>query len=76
MPQPKTRVMQKANLSYTALQDCLKKLQELELVDKSPDSQKYATTQKGTLFLAKWMQLQEVLNPKEKLPIKTQKRHF
>ena len=65
--------MQKANLSYNALQRCLLQLQELDLVELCPGSLEYITTQKGRIFLEKWMQLQEFLKPEEKVSIKTQK---
>jgi predicted transcriptional regulator len=74
-PQAKTRLMQKANLSYNTLQDCLQQLQELGMVNIFPDSSEYMTTQKGSTFLQKWAQLQEFLMPKEKIQIKT-KRFF
>jgi predicted transcriptional regulator len=65
--------MQKANLSYSALQDCLRQLEQLDLVALRPDTLEYATTEKGVTFLVKWRQLQEFLTPEEKVSIRTQR---
>jgi predicted transcriptional regulator len=69
--------MHKANLSHGVLQDCLLQLQELsfiELFSASPDSTQYMTTERGRTFLGKWSQLQELLNPKERILITQQKK--
>jgi predicted transcriptional regulator len=69
--------MHKANLSHGTLQDCLLQLQELnfiELFSGSSDLTQYMTTEKGRSFLGKWSQLQELLNPKEQILIKQQKK--
>jgi predicted transcriptional regulator len=65
--------MQKANLSYSALQDCLQQLERLDLMKVHPDTLEYATTEKGVTFLVKWRQLQEFLTPEEKVSIRTQR---
>ena len=72
-PRAKTRLMQKANLSYYNLQDCLLQLQELDLIEFHPNTAEYATNEKGLNFLAKWSQLQELLTPKERVSIKAKK---
>lgn len=66
-PTIKTRLMQKANLSYIVLQGCLQQLQELELLELHSDSLEYMTTAKGKTFLNTWVQLQELLVPQEKI---------
>jgi predicted transcriptional regulator len=65
--------MQKANISYNTLQDCLQQLQELDLVELHPNTLEYVTTKKGITFLVKWMQLQEFLMPNEKVSIRAKK---
>jgi predicted transcriptional regulator len=72
-PLAKTRLMQKANLSYTTLQDCLQQLQELDIVRIHADTSEFVTTEKGILFLIKWRQLQEFLTPQERITMKTKK---
>jgi predicted transcriptional regulator len=72
-PQVKTRLMQKANLSYSSLQDCLQQLQNLNLVQLQNGTSGYVTTEKGITFLIKWKQLQEILNPHERVSIKARK---
>jgi len=67
LPRGKTWIMQKANLSYNVLQDCLQQLKELGMIVKQTESPKYATTQQGLTFLAKWMELQELLAPEEQV---------
>jgi predicted transcriptional regulator len=67
-PQIKTRIMQKANLSYVSLQDCLSHLQELGFIQPYGNT-KFLTTEKGAIFLGKWMQLQELLKPRERVSI-------
>ncbi|MCW4017512.1 MAG: winged helix-turn-helix domain-containing protein [Candidatus Bathyarchaeota archaeon] len=77
LPQTKSRIMHKANLSHGVLQDCLFQLQELsfiELFSDSPDLTQYMTTERGRVFLGKWSQLQELLTPKEQILIKQQKK--
>ena len=64
--------MQKANLSYNNLQDCLQQLQQLELIELHPDAS-YVTTMKGKTFIMKWNQLQEFLEPEEGISIKAKK---
>ena len=60
-PQTKTRVMYETNLSYTMLQDCLKKLQNQGLLEVHHSEVKYATTEKGLQFLQRWVELQQFL---------------
>ncbi len=72
-PLPKTRLMQKANLSYKNLQKCLGELESLGLVVLLPETTEYVITKKGIVFLAKWGQLQLFLTPEEKLSIKTKR---
>jgi predicted transcriptional regulator len=65
--------MQKANLSYYTLLDCIKQLHDLGLVKLEPATQEYATTKKGVTFLAKWIQLQHYLLPNEKVSINSKR---
>jgi predicted transcriptional regulator len=69
-PLLKTRIMQKVNLSYGSLQDCLSQLQELGFIQTGCDMTKFVTTEKGAIFLGKWLQLQDLLNPAERVIIK------
>ncbi|MGO8806350.1 MAG: winged helix-turn-helix domain-containing protein [Candidatus Bathyarchaeia archaeon] len=69
-PMVKTRLMQKLNLSFNTIQECLAQLQELKLLQLQHGTMEYATTGKGLDFLAKWMQLQEFLKPEEKISLK------
>lgn len=73
-PQTKTRILHKANLSYVTLQDCLAELQELSFVEVLPNLNRYLITEKGKHFLGKWMQLQGLLTPKERVLIKREKK--
>lgn len=75
-PRIKTRVMQKANISYDMLQKCLNELEDLELIEFSEKVKTYKTTQKGKVFLQRWVQLQELLHSKDKLLIKKEKHNL
>lgn len=65
-PIVKTRLMQKLNLSYNTLQDCLTQLLELNLLELNPHTLEYITSRKGLDFLVQWTQLQAFLKPAEK----------
>ncbi len=65
-PLPKTRLMQKANLSYPTLKKCLLQLQDFGLIGMQPETREYQITPKGVAFLVQWGQLQQFLSPREK----------
>jgi predicted transcriptional regulator len=60
-PTAKTHIMYKTNISYAALLKLLKQLQKLELLILEKSSKKYATTDKGQEYIARWVTLQELL---------------
>jgi predicted transcriptional regulator len=62
-PQVKTRVMYQTNISYKMLQTCLPQLLGSELLQVHHSVERYSTTKKGFEFLAKWKELQELLQP-------------
>lgn len=66
-PTVKTPLMQKLNLSYNTLQDCLSQLLELNLLELQPDALEYVTSRRGLAFLAQWTQLQAFLKPEKSL---------
>jgi predicted transcriptional regulator len=64
-PQGKTRVMYETNLSYSMLQMYLNNLIALKLIEVHHSKKKYATTQKGTVFLQKWLSLSDLLTEEQ-----------
>jgi predicted transcriptional regulator len=72
-PRQKTHLLQKVNLSYPKLQDCLQQLRDLKMVNLQPQTSDYVTTEKGLLFLIKWLQLKEFLDPEEKILMTTKR---
>jgi predicted transcriptional regulator len=59
--------MQKTNTAYNSLQSHLLKLEELGFISVQSGTSKYAITQRGKDFHQKWMELQELLMPKEQV---------
>jgi len=57
----KTRIMHKAFLSYTQLKECLTILLENGLLEYEERRQLYRTTEKGMLFLQKYIKVQEMM---------------
>jgi predicted transcriptional regulator len=54
--------MNKTNLSYNMLQDCLKELQNLKFIEVHHSIERYSTTEKGLEFLQKFTDLQELIS--------------
>jgi len=61
-PQTKTRIMYNTNLSYKTLQSCLSELEALNLLEEHHSVTRFATTEKGLNFLAKWSELNLLLS--------------
>jgi predicted transcriptional regulator len=59
----KTKIMQKANMSFAQTQKLLEHLQKLELLELDEDNKKLKTTEKGFAFLKKHSELQKLLKP-------------
>jgi predicted transcriptional regulator len=62
-PQNKTKIMYKTNTSYISFKKYLTQLQNLKLLQEN--ERKYKITQRGILFLEKYIELQQFLNEKD-----------
>lgn len=75
-PQTQTSIRHQTNISYVVLQSCVMQLlvrRWLEEVEARHGQRKLAITEKGAVFLGKWMELQDLtgLNGKRKLHAST-----
>jgi predicted transcriptional regulator len=60
-PTAKTQIMHKINMSYRGVQKFIKQLLKLELLSLENDM-KYVITEKGSEFIVKYEELEELLN--------------
>jgi predicted transcriptional regulator len=63
IPQEKTQLISKINLSSKMMTDYLMQLKFLGLIEGSQSSEIYVTTTKGIEYLRRWAQLQEIIDP-------------
>jgi predicted transcriptional regulator len=71
-PQTQTYIRRQTSISYTVLQSCIMQLlmrQWLLQVDAECGQHKLAITDKGLVFLDKWLELQKLAGFKNKKPI-------
>lgn len=71
-PQTQTYIRRQTSISYTVLQSCIMQLlmrQWLLQVDTECGQHKLAITDKGMVFLDKWLELQKLAGLKNKKPI-------
>jgi len=63
----KTQIMYRANLSFTQLNDYLKFMLRIKLLDKilENDKEKYKATEKGLNFLQRYREITELLRADE-----------
>ncbi|MGB9675921.1 MAG: winged helix-turn-helix domain-containing protein [Candidatus Bathyarchaeales archaeon] len=63
----KTQIMYRANLSFTQLNDYLKFMLKIKLLDKivENDKEKYKATEKGLNFLQRYREITELLRTDE-----------
>ena len=74
-PQAKTRIMIKANLSYTLLQQKLAQLQTYGFLKSRNSKATYLTTYKGLKFLQRWTALQQLLMAPPKMILFSRKNN-
>ena len=63
-PQTKTYVRRQTNISYAVLQNCIMQLllrKWLSLIEETCGQKKLAITEKGLIFLEKWLELQKIV---------------
>lgn len=63
-PQTKTYVRRQTNISYAVLQSCIMQLllrKWLSLIEENCGQKKLAITEKGLIFLEKWLELQKIV---------------
>lgn len=68
-PQTQTCIRRQTSISYEVLQSCIIQLQMrqwLALVDAQDGQRKLEITEKGTVFLDKWAELQQLAGLKNK----------
>ena len=61
VPQTKSQLMAKENLSSEIITECLTQLKLLGLIEERRDPEKYVTTKKGIEYLRRWAHLKEIL---------------
>jgi predicted transcriptional regulator len=63
----KTQIMYRANLSFTQLNDYLKFMLKIKLLDKicENDKEKYKATEKGLNFLQRYREITQLLKAEE-----------
>ena len=61
-PRSKTRIMDAANLSFKALRTYVSALQAMSFIEVHHSKRKYQATQKGSMFLRKWKEINELMN--------------
>ena len=59
----KTRIMQRANMSYPQLQKSMERLQSCEFLRLDAETNNYSTTEKGLEFLRRYSALVDLLKP-------------
>jgi predicted transcriptional regulator len=69
----KTQIMYKANLSFAQLNDYLKFMLKINLLQKLEDNKKeiYKTTEKGMDFLQRHQKISELLTTESESPLKS-----
>lgn len=68
-PQTKTYIRRQTNISYEVLQNCILQLlvgQWLKIMQEDCGSKKLTITEKGTVFLEKYIELQKIAGSKNK----------
>ena len=63
-PQTKTYIRRQTNVSYAVLQNCVLQLllrKWLALIEENCGQKKLAITEKGLIFLEKWLELQKIV---------------
>jgi predicted transcriptional regulator len=68
-PKTQTYIRRQTNISYDALQSCIMQLvlrQWLKQVEEESGQKKLAITEKGMDFLEKWVEIQSMINKKNK----------